>query len=278
MRVFIRLAMGSEDSEDAMSKFEKLKQQYEEEGGFDDEETAESGADEASTTSESSDSTLSSDDQSDVREATGKETAFEPIEKDDNTDQKETTETGPSTVEVKTPTESQSSTTDRSNQVETKTPSASPTSTAEETSTSNSQSPTTTQRKQTATESGTSKTRTTEQSVKRQQTSRPPAQQQPPQNAGRPYLSSMPENYDDEQRIIEWIGELVEIGGRSEAQKALAYYRSIGWISDSVEDELREYLEMFADHADGRPLTMDDHARSLEYIAQLSGSRIVRSA
>ena len=72
------------------------------------------------------------------------------------------------------------------------------------------------------------------------------------------------------------MGYLIETGGRERTAQALAYYRSIGWIGEDAEDELREYLEMFDERTGTEDLTMDHHARSLEYIAQLAGGRIIQ--
>jgi flagellar protein FlaE len=87
---------------------------------------------------------------------------------------------------------------------------------------------------------------------------------------GKPYLDSMPEGFAADLIIVEWLEYLVQQTGYRETSRALEYYETIGWIDESVADQLTDYLRGFDDVDDtGGGLTIDHHTESLRYISQL---------
>ncbi len=95
-------------------------------------------------------------------------------------------------------------------------------------------------------------------------------------SATRPYLAELPDSYDAEQTIIDWLDPLVAAAGIQGALDALAYYESVGWISTATEKQLQEYVRLVADPDLGartRQADMHHHRRSLTYIARLAARR-----
>ena len=87
---------------------------------------------------------------------------------------------------------------------------------------------------------------------------------------GKPYLATMPEGFAADMILIEWLEFLTSQAGYRETSRAIDYYETIGWIDQSVADDLAEYLRGFDDIADsGDGLTIDHHTESLRYISQL---------
>lgn len=96
----------------------------------------------------------------------------------------------------------------------------------------------------------------------------------PKQTVSKPYLQRIPDGYDAELSVMEWIRALVETAGYDATLDALAYYESIGWISTGVQHTLEEHAATIAGSTPGgdRTLTLDDHRRSLRAIARIARS------
>jgi len=88
----------------------------------------------------------------------------------------------------------------------------------------------------------------------------------------KPYLATLPEHYAGEHLLFEWLEFLLLHAGYKGATEALDYYESIGWITETVESDLGDYLLGIDDQAanDGNELDVDDHLLSLVYIAKLA--------
>ena len=88
----------------------------------------------------------------------------------------------------------------------------------------------------------------------------------------KPYLRSLPDAYSAEVVIFEWLEYLVGMAGFKGALEALRYYRTIGWVTDDIEDALADYLRSFDDPNINEPsgLRRSDHQLSLVYVAKLA--------
>ena len=86
----------------------------------------------------------------------------------------------------------------------------------------------------------------------------------------RPYLESLPRSYPAEMVVFEWLEYLVDRVGFRRCMDALRYYRSIEWITEPVERDLREYLTSFDDTGAAGELDRSDHLLSLVYVARLA--------
>jgi flagellar protein FlaE len=88
----------------------------------------------------------------------------------------------------------------------------------------------------------------------------------------KPYLDSLPEDYNGEEMVFEWLEFLFMHAGYQSAVAALDYYESVGWITEDVESELGDYLVGIEDEGanEDNELDMDDHLLSLLYVAKLS--------
>lgn len=97
------------------------------------------------------------------------------------------------------------------------------------------------------------------------------------------YLSKLNDGYAIELLIMEWLEFLISEFGTTNTVHALEYYVDIGWVDESVKDDLLDYLQGFADVEDGAassgPIEMDinDHVQSLDYIGQLTGKSVQQS-
>ncbi|PSQ12053.1 hypothetical protein BRC93_03225 [Halobacteriales archaeon QS_5_70_15] len=89
----------------------------------------------------------------------------------------------------------------------------------------------------------------------------------------KPYLRRLPGNERGRRVAREWIADLVERAGADGAVEALAYYESIGWITESVREGLEGYLLAVDYRAGGslEDLTRADHVESLGRTARLAG-------
>ncbi|MEY7851708.1 FlaD/FlaE family flagellar protein [Natrarchaeobius sp. A-rgal3] len=93
-----------------------------------------------------------------------------------------------------------------------------------------------------------------------------------------PYLVRHPSRPDAEVLTLELIQYLVEEAGIDGAARTIAYYRSIGWISEPVESYFHRLLNGFGDGStsiDGDPeprssLTTAEHKRCLEYVGAIA--------
>ncbi|MFB6165139.1 MAG: FlaD/FlaE family flagellar protein [Haloarculaceae archaeon] len=86
----------------------------------------------------------------------------------------------------------------------------------------------------------------------------------------KPYLATLPESYAAEFTIFEWLEYLLDAFGYQGTTEALAYYESVGWLTEDVQVALNDYLlgidEAAAGANDG---DVDDHKLSLVYVARL---------
>jgi len=87
----------------------------------------------------------------------------------------------------------------------------------------------------------------------------------------KPYLSDLPSAYAAERLLFDWLEFLVLKGGFKRTMDALRYYNTVGWLTDDVEADLRDYLVGFSGEvSDTDAFDVDDHHLSLVYIARLS--------
>jgi len=87
----------------------------------------------------------------------------------------------------------------------------------------------------------------------------------------KPYLTGLPDAYAAERLIFDWLEFLVLKGGYKRTMDALRYYHTVGWLTDDVEAELRDYLVGFSgDVSDTETYDVADHHLSLVYIARLA--------
>lgn len=93
--------------------------------------------------------------------------------------------------------------------------------------------------------------------------------------AGKPYLAALPEHYAAEHLVFEWLEFLLLHAGFKGATEALAYYESVGWVAEDVQDDLEDYLLGIDDQAatEDNDLEIDDHMLSLVYVAKLAAMR-----
>ncbi len=91
-------------------------------------------------------------------------------------------------------------------------------------------------------------------------------------DASRPYLSRIPEGYDAQLDVLEWLDGLVERGGVEATHEALDHYEAVGWLSADSRARLETFLEGLADGGapPGGSLGVAAHRRSLTYVARLT--------
>jgi len=99
----------------------------------------------------------------------------------------------------------------------------------------------------------------------------------------KPYLAELPNGYVSDLVVMEWLEFLVTEFGPDDAVRTITYYGDIGWVSESVEEELLAYVGGFADVEEVDPdetgpatLAIDDHIRSLTFLSQLTGDAVQR--
>ncbi|AFK18926.1 fla cluster protein FlaD1 [Haloferax mediterranei ATCC 33500] len=87
----------------------------------------------------------------------------------------------------------------------------------------------------------------------------------------KPYLRSLPDKYGAERVVFDWLEFLVLKGGFKRAMDALQYYQTVNWLTEDVEQTLRDYLLGFSAEVDEpTELDVDDHLLSLVYVARLA--------
>jgi hypothetical protein len=90
----------------------------------------------------------------------------------------------------------------------------------------------------------------------------------------RPYLATLPDGFDGEALVLDWMAFLLGRAGRDGAREALAHYRSVGWISERVEESLATHVEGLAtDGSAAASPGVDDHRQSLLFVARLAAIR-----
>lgn len=111
-----------------------------------------------------------------------------------------------------------------------------------------------------------------------------------PRRTAEPHLRSLSGNAPQSVAVMEWARYLAAAFGTEGAVSALRYYEQINWISESVRRTMVDYVrglsldELTAD--DDLTVELDDsidtladtpfekHARSIEYIADITGDNI----
>ncbi|MEF8843173.1 MAG: FlaD/FlaE family flagellar protein [Haloarculaceae archaeon] len=88
----------------------------------------------------------------------------------------------------------------------------------------------------------------------------------------KPYLREIPETERGQRVVREWIRGLVERAGSGAVVEALAYYESLGWLTEAVREELEGYLLAVGYQSGGslEDLTRADHVESLARTARLA--------
>lgn len=90
----------------------------------------------------------------------------------------------------------------------------------------------------------------------------------------KPYLDRLPDAYTAQLQIFEWLEWMLAASGHDGTLSALAYYESIGWLSEQSRGELENVVAgLTAPQATGRTLDVDDHRESLTYVARLAHRR-----
>lgn len=89
-----------------------------------------------------------------------------------------------------------------------------------------------------------------------------------------PLLTSLADGYATDTVTLEWLSMLVSVGGPAGAFRALQYYEEIGWLGEDIRETLEGVLSAPDIDADVDPsapteLTVEDHARSHEYVLKL---------
>lgn len=93
----------------------------------------------------------------------------------------------------------------------------------------------------------------------------------------KPYLDRVPDTRAASALVERWIERLVETAGFDGAVEALAYYQAMGWITESVESDLQDFLLAAGNHPGGsladleREVHVDSLARVIA-LAQMSGA------
>ncbi|WP_411963131.1 flagella accessory protein C [Haloferax sp. YSMS24] len=87
------------------------------------------------------------------------------------------------------------------------------------------------------------------------------------------YLTQLPASYVAEVLVLEWVEHLVSVGGALGASRALRQYREQQWISRPVENQLNAHVGQVAaanDDEDDTELRIDDHQASLAFVSRLA--------
>lgn len=93
-------------------------------------------------------------------------------------------------------------------------------------------------------------------------------------DADRPYLTALPGGVAGEALVIDWMAFLRGRAGIEGTREALGFYRSVGWISESVETALADYAAGIEPAAPAdTSLGIEAHRRSLLFVARLSVTR-----
>ena len=85
----------------------------------------------------------------------------------------------------------------------------------------------------------------------------------------RPYLRSVPSTAEAEREVADWLGYLVDVGGRLRSRDALSYYVELGWVAPGVADALERRLAGFDAPRRDRPFSPADHRISLVSIVRI---------
>jgi len=88
----------------------------------------------------------------------------------------------------------------------------------------------------------------------------------------KPYLRRLPDDEEGRRVARGWVEDLVERTGSDAAAEALAYYESLGWLTEGVREGLEDYLLAVGYRSGGsvEDLTRADHVESLARTARLA--------
>lgn len=111
-----------------------------------------------------------------------------------------------------------------------------------------------------------------------------------PRRTATPHLASLSGNASRSVAVMEWARYLAAAFGTEGAVAALRYYDDVNWISRSVRHSMVDYVRGLSldelRHDDDFSVELDDsvdtladtpfekHARSIEYIAAISGDSV----
>lgn len=98
----------------------------------------------------------------------------------------------------------------------------------------------------------------------------------------KPYLTLLPDGYDAEVLVMEWLAYLVDESSVRETLQAIRYYRNIEWISDAVAEDLRTMLggvdsgatSARTDGSGLSQLSIEHHQASLAFINHLTDQEL----
>ncbi|GAB3670881.1 FlaD/FlaE family flagellar protein [Halopiger thermotolerans] len=93
-------------------------------------------------------------------------------------------------------------------------------------------------------------------------------------DGGRPYLESIPSEYDTQFVVMDWLDYLVSEAGLNGAARTIKFYESIRWVSSPVEEHLQTTLNGFGggpdvEEPEPRSALGVNHKRSLWRISQI---------
>ncbi|RKD95850.1 FlaD/FlaE family flagellar protein [Halopiger aswanensis] len=93
-------------------------------------------------------------------------------------------------------------------------------------------------------------------------------------DGGRPYLESIPSEYDTQFVVMDWLDYLVSEAGLNGAARTIKFYESIRWVSSPVEAHLQTTLNGFGggpdvEEPEPRSALGVNHKRSLWRISQI---------
>jgi flagellar protein FlaE len=87
----------------------------------------------------------------------------------------------------------------------------------------------------------------------------------------RPYLRSLPGGSMAEVLVFRWLEYLVERADIQGTLTALRYYRDIEWLTETAENQLRDYLGGLDEPPGDAPgLAAHDHRTSLRFLTKLA--------
>lgn len=84
----------------------------------------------------------------------------------------------------------------------------------------------------------------------------------------KPYLDELPSTTASEDLVIRWVERLVDYAGFDGAVEAFAYYEALGWITESVEADLHDYM-LAAGHHPGGSFDQLDRAVHVDSLARV---------
>lgn len=84
----------------------------------------------------------------------------------------------------------------------------------------------------------------------------------------KPYLADLPDGPASDAVVRRWVERLVETAGFDGAVEAFAYYEALGWITESVEADLHDYM-LAAGNSPGGSLDALDRTAHVDSLARV---------